>query len=147
MAVPRLALILGFAGTLPVLAILLAYWLKPFFFDLALLDSVAVYGAVILSFIGGAHWGFAAKAGNARALATRLLYTRSVLPSLAGWMAVALGHVLACSILALLFVAVLPIDSWARRTGLAPDWWMQLRLPLSSTMALLYGALAVSLWT
>ncbi|MGF1606648.1 MAG: DUF3429 domain-containing protein [Rhodothalassiaceae bacterium] len=144
--VPAIAVILGAAGTLPLLAGLIATWADLGFYDRYVRGSVMIYGAVILSFIGGTHWGFAARERPGRP-GVRLLYARSVLPSLAGWGATTLPSPLDAATLALIFVLVLPIDNYATRTGLAPAWWMRLRLPLSAGMAMMFlGFVLKSYW-
>ena len=139
--VPRPALWLGLAGLLPFLwgaltvhIPLLGAVLGPRFIGADLLTG---YGIVILAFMSGVIWGFATRADGTPAAT---LYALSVLPAL--W-AFFLGPVSLWA-LALGFVALLGIDAWAARNGLAPQWWMSLRLLLTGvvTACLVIGALA-----
>ncbi len=139
--VPRSALRLGLAGLLPFLwgaltahVPLFGAVLGPRFMGAELLTS---YGIVILAFMSGVIWGFATRAEGAQA---STLYALSVLPAL--W-AFFLGPVSLWA-LALGFVALLGVDAFAARTGLAPPWWMRLRLLLTTivTACLVIGALA-----
>jgi len=94
---------------------------------------VYFYGAVILSFMGGALWGFAA--GKGRGEDWRLL-TLSVLPAL--W---AFGTVLfaiylepatlraSFYLMAVGFALILVIDWYFQAQRIAPDWWLSLRIP------------------
>ena len=96
---------------------------------------VYFYGAIILSFMGGALWGFAAakdRAGDWR------LLTLSVLPAL--WV---FGTVLfaiylepatlraSFYLMALGFVLVLVLDWHFQVQKLAPSWWLSLRIPVT----------------
>jgi uncharacterized membrane protein YoaK (UPF0700 family) len=83
-----------------------------------------LYGTIILSFMSGVIWGFATRA-EARHAA--VLYALSTAPAIS---ALFLGF--STIVLALGFVALLLLDRHAQRTGLAPPWWMRLRLLLTA---------------
>ena len=107
--------------------------------------ALVAYGATILSFLGGVHWGLAigSQGGPDRGtLASRLIL--SVLPSLAGWAALLVEQRAGLFILAIAIAAMLGVDIWATRVGQAPPWYPNLRIPLSCVVvaALLFGALA-----
>lgn len=99
----------------------------------------ATYLAIILSFLGGAWWGLASRGASRgdwpRPIAAVL--AASVLPSLAAWTALLIDRASGLMLLGLLFLAVLPGDAWLTRGGLAPAWWLALRVPLSLGMAAL----------
>ncbi len=140
--IPNAALWLGPLGLVPFLAGALAPWLLPAEglpeADLALVG----YGAVILSFLGGVHWGLAAPAGRALQLGL------SVVPSLVGWLALLVASLHAVGpglwLLAAAFAALLPGDLLAAGRGLAPGWYPRLRVPLTVIVVacLVVGALA-----
>ena len=90
------------------------------------------YGKIILSFMGGAIWGFGARAGT-------LILALSVLPAL--WAFLVVGESLL--LLAFGFAALLALDYHAAARGLAPPWWMRLRIPITSVavLSLIVGAL------
>lgn len=116
----------------------MASWIATETTALAAVNWVVFYAAVILSFIGGAHWGFAsAHMDNRSAAAPSRLLVLSVLPSLIGWAALLLPAPWSAGMLAAAFVATLPLDRWAQARSFAPEWWMRLRLPLSATVATL----------
>jgi len=140
--VPRSALILGLAGLLPSAAALAAIVALPGWREAAAAAGLA-YGAVIASFVGGAWWGLAASRAEAAAL-PRLLVT-SVVPSLIAWPALLVPAPTGFLVLATLFATLLPIDRRLRGDGVAPGWWLRLRLPLSIGMAALHLAGAVLL--
>lgn len=76
--IPRKASVLGYSGVIPFAAAALLVALGNADMRQLALDGFLIYGAVILSFLGGIRWGAAASAGNnaARGLVV------SVLPSL-----------------------------------------------------------------
>jgi hypothetical protein len=142
-AVPRDAALLGFAGLVPFLGLsLLAVALGGETGALAL-RGLVLYGAAILSFMGGCRWGFAASGlGDGPVLKPLAV---SVLPALWAWAAVwLLPPTLAAGLLAFGFGVLYLDDAKAARLGAAPGWWARLRLPLSvgAMGACLIGMLA-----
>ena len=127
---PMVARLLGFPGAIPIYAAVLVLALEAWpEFAGTIAELAAAYGAVILSFIGGAWWGFAAKSGKAV-----WLYWLSVLPSLVAWPLAYWASSNAILCLAALFFILLPIDRHLGKTGLAPSWWFALRWPLAFLM-------------
>ena len=133
--IPRSALVLGLAGTLPFVwgAISSNYpalnqyvleWLGPRFVG----PYVQVaYGIVILSFMSGVLWGFATRAVERQAP----YYGASVVPALWAFFMVGGGNRTATYALITGFVFLLTLDRLFQVRGLAPDWWMRLRLMLT----------------
>lgn len=132
--VPFAAATLGAAGLLPFLwsavthtfpALAAASGLPPLFTGAYV---GLTYGTVILSFMSGVLWGFAAK-GNAW-----LPYALSVLPAL--WVFLAVNDASDISSIYLIsgFVGLLMLDATFKAQGLAPAWWMRLRLPLTAVV-------------
>jgi hypothetical protein len=137
--IPRAPLILGLAGLLPfvwgaltVLVPDLGLWtaqtLGPRF---AGPYVMLFYGAVILSFMSGVLWGFATKAEGT--LAT-VGYTLSVIPALWAFFMTGGGPTSAGMNLIFGFAGLLLLDLQFARWGLAPAWWMPLRLLLSAVV-------------
>lgn len=139
--IPAAPLALGLAGLLPFLWGVLTTW-SP-----ALAEWTAAaagprfvgpylqlaYGTVILSFMSGVLWGFATKATGAVAASG---YALSVLPALWAFLFVGGGPVSAATWLALGFAGLLGLDWMFQRQGLAPPWWMALRLLLTAIVLL-----------
>lgn len=127
---------LGYAGLIPFFGMALGalFSLEPAIFVAALLG----YGAVILSFLGGVVWGRAVSAEDAARAAD---YIVSVMPSLAGWVALIIGGTAGLLLCAAGFAAMLVFDM----KGALPDWFARLRLHLSlgAIAACLLGALAI----
>lgn len=139
--VPRAALWLGAGGALPFATLAMA---GPFLGDpirTQVFLALIAYGAVILSFLGGIHWGLA-MTGSHGADFRRLGI--GVLPALIGWAALIVPPAIGILALALSFALMLPVDLAATRRGDAPAWYPGLRWPLTLTVvaALLIGALA-----
>lgn len=78
--IPKNALILGYSGVIPFAATAILVALGNTELRQMALDAFLVYGAVILSFLGGIRWGAATSDGTSTVSAHGLL--ASVLPSL-----------------------------------------------------------------
>lgn len=142
--VPNAAAWLGGLGLLPFIALSLASGLATGPLKATALQGLLFYGAVILSFLGGIHWGAEMMRSAARADhgidANRL--TISVVPSLIGWAALLLDARYGLVLLAAGFAAQLLVDLRATRQGLAPSWYPKLRKPLTTiVVATLVAAL------
>jgi hypothetical protein len=143
-AVPAPAVWLGAAGVLPFAAAVLVLVVPSAGLSLVspglAATALTAYGAVILSFLGGVHWGAAVTGPSQPGLTLRL--SLSVLPSLVGWLALLLPHGLALPVLAGGFLAMLAVDLRAARLSEVPAWYPRLRIPLTLvvTALLLAGA-------
>ena len=142
-AIPRSALILGLAGLIPflwgALTVLLPAWGQ---WGIETLGARFVgpyvqlfYGAVILSFMSGVLWGFATKATRRAATAG---YALSVIPALWAFFMTGGGPVTAAMNLIAGFLGLLLLDWHFWRLGLAPAWWMHLRVLLTAIVVLSY---------
>jgi len=140
--VPPAAAWLGAAGLLPFAALALAILAGPGQHAELAREGLAGYGAVILSFMGGCRWGFAAAGlGEGPGWAGLGL---SVIPALFAWPVLYLADPERLVLLAAGFALLLVADILLTRRGGAPAWWPRLRWPLSAgaVAALLAGALA-----
>ncbi len=148
-AVPRSALILGLAGLIPflwgaitVLQPGLADWtihtIGPRF---AGPYVMLFYGAIILAFMSGVLWGFATKLEGTQATAG---YALSVIPALWAFFTTGGGPTSAGISLMAGFVGLLGIDWLFWRFGVAPEWWMQLRVLVT---AVVLACLAVGVFS
>jgi len=139
--IPRAALILGLAGLIPfvwgALTVVndgLAEW------GLHRLGGRFVgpyvqlfYGSVILSFMSGVLWGFAAGTRGSQATTA---YALSVIPALWAFFMTGGGPASAALYLMIGFAGLLLLDWAFWRWQLAPDWWMALRVPLTAIVLL-----------
>jgi hypothetical protein len=98
------------------------------------------FGAAILGFMGGCLWGFASSRPQGPSLA---LLVASAAPAFLAFVAIRETPALSCLWLAFGFVALQAIDLAFHRAGVAPDYWLTLRLPLTAIVmaCLLVGAL------
>lgn len=135
---PAWALLLGYAGLIPFAAGALWLWGVPGAPHPLAAPALAAYGAVIVSFLGGIHWGLA----FAHPPAPAPLFGWGVVPSLVAWLALLLPHPAGLSVLGAMLVLAYAVDRRVyRRHGLAH--WLPLRLHLSAIAALCCAAGAV----
>ena len=143
-SIPGTALWLGVAGLIPFVAgaglIVLAGPVNP---ETAA-HALIAYGAVILSFLGGIHWGVAltrGRTGGARGQTPWYLF--SVVPSLVAWCALLFAPVTGLIVLAVSFLAMAIVDTVATRTEQVPGWYLKLRYRLSIVVIV---SLLVAAW-
>ncbi len=142
--VPASVAWLGYGGLLPFALTALGTLADPARRELWQ-QALLAYGAVILSFVGALHWAFAMGANEDRQ--AQPLYLWSVLPALAGWVALLLplllaqGAVLAAFLLIVAFVAHYVQDRRLARLHPLPGWYLPLRLRLSSVACLCLAAI------
>lgn len=128
--IPRSALILGLAGLIPFLvcaasALSVVPAGVPRWDDGVMLH----YAIIILAFMSGVLWGFATKASGRQAT---FGYVLSVLPALWAFFTTMGSTSQGLAALILGFAGLLALDWHFWRQGLAPVWWMRLRLILSA---------------
>lgn len=142
--IPAAPLVLGTAGLLPFLwsaatqlSPTLAAWaggvLPPMFLGAYV---GLTYGTLILGFMSGVLWGFAARGDD------WLPYALSVIPALWVFFTVTDGTDASSIFLMAGFAGLLLLDATFAAQGLTPAWWMRLRLPLT---AVVLACLAVPL--
>ena len=138
--IPRDAALLGYAGVLPFAILAGLHMLGAGFPGQGAQAAFVMYGAVILSFLGGIRWGAAVASGGARPIGLWL----AVLPSL--WA------------VALLWWADPGVAAWGMFAGFVvmgladvllsipgfPSWMRRLRLRLSVAVALCHVPVLLS---
>ncbi len=137
---------LGLAGMLPMAACLLLVAVGGPAWRYGALAMAWFYAALIFSFLGGLWWGLGAAAGPrapdwlwGAAVLPSLIALATMVPWLVGWdwpgpALIALGAAIMLS---------WRIDRRLAAAGLAPDWWMPLRLTLSLGLGALTMATGV----
>ncbi len=120
----RTALVLGAASAVPFIAAAIAAWLlTDSLLANTLVSAAYLYGAVVLSFLGGIHWGVALRNGNTLARD----YWFGVIPALIAWGALLIpmryGLLLLAAALAGQFIADLRLS--------LPYWFRTLRAALT----------------
>lgn len=133
---PPFAIVLGLAGLLPfILCSLGAVSLSSDGSTRSLLALVA-YGATILAFLGGVHWGFALDGSDTPSeRVQRARFGLGVVPSLIGWAAMLITFIglptTGLLVLTAGFIATTVVEAQATRRGLMPQRYMWLRWVLS----------------
>ena len=140
---PVTARILGYAGALPFLGCVCAggLGLAVAGFDASRL--LIGYAAVILSFLGGLHWGRVAASG-AYDKSAGLWLVWSVIPSLVGWSGLFVPVRAAAVVLIVCFLAALMIDLKLIADQKWAGWMRSLRLHL--TFVAVASLLSLFIW-
>jgi hypothetical protein len=139
--VPAQLLTLGMGGLIPFFALTLAAWVAAP--DNAALATryLAYYGAVILSFVGALHWGFAMVRPIDEFERGRI-YGWSVCPALAAWFALMLPTAGGLVMIAVMFLLHYRMDRRVAQLATLPAWYIKLRLWLTlGAVATLLAAL------
>lgn len=126
--IPSPAKLLGFAGAMPFIWAAISS-LTPLALPIARFNGAELaisYGIVILCFMSGVLWGFATRGGGF------LPYALSVIPALFVLFAVGWGTFPDLMMLGFGFIAILVLDRWFMTRGLAPNWWLALRLRITA---------------
>ena len=145
---PTPAAALGLAGLIPFVYGVLMIFAEPGtlptfgFFPSGPSGGVRIleaFGAAILGFMGGCLWGFASARPGGPTLS---LLVASAVPAFLAFISIREAPALSCLWLAFGFVALQVIDVAFQRAGVAPAYWLTLRLPLTGVVlaCLLIGA-------
>ncbi len=145
---PRHIVLLGYGGLLPFIALaLLILTVQDYrpFCAVALVN----YGAVILSFVGALHWGFAMSVQDMSAELRRDRLIWSVIPALIAWLSTLLPVPLGCLLLTVGFVVHFWQDRQLARVVSLHAWYLPMRLRLTTvaSVCLLIGASAVVIYS
>lgn len=138
---PSIALLLGIGGLIPFVICSLGALANPPPNDALSLLALIAYGAVILAFLGGVHWGFGLEgAGTSTGSVQRARFGLGVLPSLIGWVALLLAFLdfsrVALALLVLGFFLTTIVEARASRAGYMPTGYMGLRWVLSAVVVI-----------
>jgi hypothetical protein len=128
---PLLARRLGHAGLLPLVAGALLVWLVREDAHAFVTQALVAYAALIVSFLGGIHWGLALRQPEPE---PRLL-AWGVVPSLVAWLAVMMAPSAGLVILGAMLVACYAVDRRVYPVQ-GVGHWLTLRFRLSAVAAL-----------
>ena len=144
-SIPAPALWLGLAGLIPFVAPVLALWSGDPTLTTGALTLQFGYAAVILSFLGGVHWGRALAGDACKPTWPRLLW--AVTPSLLGWGLLLLRDPAMIAFgFAVAFGMAFVVDLKAVRVGMFPPWYGTLRKILTiGVLASMFGTLLTGL--
>ena len=139
---PKRVALLGYGGLLPFIGLALGSVVDHHH---ALLwgDALHAYGAVILSFVGALHWGFAMLASDLDDAERDARYLWSVIPALLAWPALLLSGPLVSGLLVLGFVLHYWQDRRLAKCCVLPPWYLPLhgRLTGVACLCLIVSAL------
>ncbi len=131
--VPRLPARLGMAGLVPFVLLSLAVWLAPTTYQVLINQALLLYASLILAFMGAVHWGLAMLQ---RENDFKSQLGLSVVPALVAWFAFFLPEILNYSVLIIAFALLCLFDTRMSKTGRAPNWYPNLRSPLTAVVVL-----------
>jgi hypothetical protein len=132
--VPGLPRRLGFAGLVPMIAVVAVLASGSTWWRFAALSIGYAYAATILSFLGGMWWGIASRQTDRH---PPWIWFAAVTPSLVAfataipWAVGAAWPGPSLIVLGVSLMLSLLVDRRLVALALAPDWWMALRVPLS----------------
>ena len=138
-----IARVLGYGGALPFLCGAIAASQQMAVLGLAPAHLLLSYGAVILSFLGGLHWGRVITSPNANGSSDSTWLIWSVCPALLGWLALLLPVKVGAMVLSPCYLAALQIDQKLFRDQIWPAWMRPLRLHLSLIAVVSLTSLAI----
>lgn len=137
----RLIQRLGHAGLAPFVLLALLIWLVDASLHPFVALALAAWGAVVVSFLGGIHWGIALRGAHAGATVARLHLLWGVASSLLAWLAIVMPAYAGLPLLGLILIGCYLVDrkTWPA-AGLGA--WLPLRLKLTAvaTLSCLLGA-------
>jgi hypothetical protein len=93
--------------------------------------ALVAYGAVILSFVGALHWGFAMTLPNLQEPRRRIAFIWSVVPALLAWVGLLLAPIHGTALMIVAFLAQYAQDRNLSKHGTLPSWYLPLRLRLT----------------
>lgn len=127
---PARVAVLGYGGLVPFVGLALLVGADPG--RAAVWGRALVgYGAVILSFVGALHWGFAMTAADIEPAQRRRAFVWSVVPALLAWPATVVGTSAAALILVAGFALHYAEDRRLAGVAALPAWYLPLRWRLT----------------
>jgi hypothetical protein len=132
---------LGYAGLVPFAVLTLLLWLVSADLHPFVALSLAAYGAVIVSFLGGIHWGIGLRYAAAENPGHTFHLVWGVVPALVAWVAMLMPAFAGLPLLGLVMVGCYAVDrkTWAD-AGLAHWLPLRLRLTVVATLSCVLGA-------
>ncbi len=129
------AVLLGLGGAIPFVGLAALVATGPVSWYAYWLNALANYGAVILTFVGAVHWGYALQRG-AQGSKAWLQYGFSVVPALLGWLSLFFDVWTALRMQAVALLACYVFDLAMSRVEPVPDRFLALRAGLTVTGAI-----------
>ncbi|WP_192035233.1 DUF3429 domain-containing protein [Halomonas sp. YLGW01] len=143
---PRLPILLGLAGLIPFVVTALGGWWAPVAWQVPALAAFLAYGAVILSFLGGIHWGLAMGRDAPSSPAFRRRLVASMAPSLIAWPGLLWGGLPGALVMMLGFLAVRGLEASPASVAGLPSWYRRLRNVLTAVVVVCHLLVIARLW-
>ncbi|MDX2218791.1 MAG: DUF3429 domain-containing protein [Burkholderiales bacterium] len=136
--------LLVLTGALPFLSATLSLVAGGPFHQTIAVVMLVTYAAVILSFLGGIHWGLALKIMDSAPTSASRLFVLSVLPALAAWAVLFLVADPRWQLVGMfvILLAVWALDGLLSVQGIIPRWFFRLR----SLITAIVGSCFVIAW-
>ncbi len=131
---PAAALVFGLGGLIPFLGLAGFVLLGPPSSRHDAMLTLAQYGAIIISFVGALHWGYAVR-DDARGARAWMGYGWSVIPALLAWLALRFDTGIALRIQASALIVCVLVDRSVARELHLPNWLISLRYWLTGVGA------------
>ena len=134
---------LGYAGLIPFIIFSVGSWTGlPYISDS--IPILIAYAAIILSFMGAIHWGAAMMRLHDQG---SKYFINSIMPALAAWLSLLMPELYALIFLLVGFILLLAYDRYVEKSLGLPDWYIPLRITLTSIVTLcLTAALLSIIW-
>lgn len=141
--IPAIPAWLGYGGLIPFVA-LAGVGLVSNEYSGVCRYALLAYGAVILTFVGALHWGFAMTLTDVRDDRRNQAFVWSVLPALIAWIALLVAAPFGSGLLLVGFSSQYWQDRGLAQSSTLPAWYMPLRLRLTlvASLCIAVGALA-----
>ena len=126
---------LGYAGLIPFVFLALCLWVAGEELHPYVALSMQAYGGVIVSFLGGIHWGVGFRNAITQPKAPPLHFSWGVMPSILAWIGVMMPAFAGLPLLGFVLIGCYLVDrkTWPD-AGLAP--WLPMRLHLTFVSSL-----------
>ncbi|MFO1278788.1 MAG: DUF3429 domain-containing protein [Burkholderiaceae bacterium] len=132
---------LGYAGLLPFIVLALLLWLVDADLHPFVALALAAYGAAVVSFLGGIHWGIGLRYAATETPGHAFHLVWGTVPPLLAWVAIMMPAFAGLPLLGLVLVACYAVDrkTWAD-AGLSHWLPLRWRLTVVATLACVFGA-------
>ncbi len=136
--IPAFAVLLGAAGLIPFVVLTFGAIGVNVVLGERMVRWLIAYGAVILAFLGGVHWGFVLQpVPGAPAVNPRARLGFGVTPSLIGFVALVVTPWIGLGVLIAGFIFTTISEAEANRRALLPPGYMLLRYALTAVVVIL----------
>jgi len=141
--VPTLPLWLGAGGLIPFIVLTGAIWVVDDAHRITAYEWLRTYAAVILSYVGGVHWGVAMLHPKMSTQDRGTVMGWSVVPALVAWLALLAPWRHGLAITAAMFALHYAMDRALVQRFDVPDWYIRLRGGLTIVVVVCMAVAAI----